>query len=356
MKPTILIIGGGFSGISLTHALSRLTWREGVRIVIVDRSGHFGRGAAYSTTHPSHLLNVPAGRMGALADDEEHFLAWLRRDDPGVAGDAFVPRSRYGDYLEDVLRDAITGAADNVSIETLDDDVIGFSLDASGRAHANLSHHGQLAVDRAVLAIGNLPPRHIPGVHLDDDRCVRDPWEAGALKRLRGIASALVVGTGLTMVDAVLLLYEANPGAHFVAVSRRGLLPLAHRDHHPARPGVIDPAQALAAWDGSAGELLRIIRSESRRAEANGQDWRDVVNGLRSMTAQLWRRMPPEEQARFFRHVRPFWDAHRHRMSTHVAARVEALIASGQLSIVAGRIAACARDGDQVAVDVQRRN
>lgn len=356
MTRTILIIGGGFCGVSLTHALSRLPWREGVRIVIADRSGRFGRGAAYSTTHPSHLLNVPAGRMGALADDEGHFLSWLRRDDPNVAGNAFVPRSRYGDYLEDVLRDAIAGAADNLTIETLPDEVIGFSPDESGRLSADFRSGRRLAVDRVVLAIGNLPPRHIPGVPLDDERCVRDPWEAGALKRFRGIASALMVGTGLTMVDTVLLLSEANPGAHFVAVSRRGLLPLAHRDHHPARPGVIDPAKTLASWNGSARELLRIIRSESRRAEANGMDWRDVLNGLRSITPQLWQRMPPEEQARFFRHVRPFWDAHRHRMSTGVATRVEALIAGGQLSIVAGRISACARDGDRVAVDVQRRS
>ena len=61
MTPTILIVGAGFSGVALTHGLSRLGWPGGVRIVLADRSGTFGRGAAYSTDHPSHLLNVPAG-------------------------------------------------------------------------------------------------------------------------------------------------------------------------------------------------------------------------------------------------------------------------------------------------------
>ncbi|HKW13067.1 MAG TPA: FAD/NAD(P)-binding protein, partial [Candidatus Krumholzibacteria bacterium] len=64
MTPTILIVGGGFSGVAVTHALSRLSWPEGVRVVLADRSNTFGRGAAYSTDHPSHVLNVPAGRMG----------------------------------------------------------------------------------------------------------------------------------------------------------------------------------------------------------------------------------------------------------------------------------------------------
>lgn len=353
MTPTILIVGAGFSGVAVTHGLSRLDWPDGVRIVLSDRSGTFGRGAAYSTDHPFHLLNVPAGRMGAVGEGD--FLEWLRRDSPLLPGDAFVPRARYGEYLAHLLESSRAAAAANVTIETVADQVIAIEPGASGRAVARLSG-STFEADRVVLAVGNLPPRHVAGVPLDDDRCVRDPWEPGALKRLRGVSSALMVGTGLTMVDAMLYLYDANPSARFVAVSRRGLLPQAHRDHHPSRPGVIDIREALTAWDGTARGLLEIVRRESERAAAQGQDWRDVLNGLRSVTAGLWQRMPPAEQARFHRHMRPYWDAHRHRMSTRVAERVNTLIEDKQLSIVAGRIAACARDGSQVSVDVRGRD
>jgi uncharacterized NAD(P)/FAD-binding protein YdhS len=355
MTPTILIVGGGFSGVAVTHALSRLSWPAGVRIVLADRSGTFGRGAAYSTRHASHLLNVPAGRMGALADDEGHFLAWLRRDDHRATGDAFVPRSRYGDYLEHLLQTARAEAPPNVSIETRADQVVALEPRSNNHLRARFHSGETLDASRVVLAIGNLPPRDVAGAALEDTHCVRDPWAPGSLNRIRGISSALVVGTGLTMVDVVLLLHESNPGARFVAVSRRGLLPLSHRDH-PTKPGVIDPSRSLAGWDGSARGLVAVIRRESRRAERNEQDWRDVLNGLRSVSADVWKRMPPREQARFYRHVRPFWDTHRHRMSTRVAERVNALIVSRGLSIVAGRIAVCARVGDQVRVDVRRRD
>jgi len=354
MTPTFLIVGAGFSGVSVTHGLSRLDWPHGVRIVLADRSGTFGRGAAYATDHPSHLLNVPAGRMGAVAEGD--FLSWLRRDNAAVAGDAFVPRSRYGDYLTDLLQTSRATAAANVTIETVADQVVALAPGADGRVVARFRNDTTLEADRVVLATGNLPPRHVAGISLDDDRCVLDPWEPGALKRLRGVSSALMVGTGLTMVDTVLFLHEANPSARFVAVSRRGLLPQSHRDHHPSRPGVIDIREALTTWDGSARGLLRIVRREADRAEKNGQDWRDVLNGLRSITAGLWQRMPPDEQARFYRHMRPYWDAHRHRMSTGIAERVHALIVHQQLSVVAGRIAACARDGSQVSVDVRGRD
>jgi len=352
MTPTILIVGAGFSGVALTHGLSRLGWPGGVRIVLADRSGTFGRGAAYSTDHPSHLLNVPAGRMGAVGEGD--FLAWLRRDNAEMAGDTFVPRSRYGDYLADLLEHSRANAAANVVIETVSDQVIALEPGADGRVVARFGKGTTLAADRVVLATGNLPPRHVAGIPLDDERCVLDPWEPGALKRLRGVSSALMVGTGLTMVDAVLFLHEANPSAHFVAVSRRGLLPQSHRDHHPGKPPVIDPTEVLAAWDNSARGLLRLLRQESRRADI--LDWRDVLNGLRSVTPSIWQRMSATEQARFYRHMRPYWDAHRHRMSTGVAGRVHALIEHKQLSIVAGRIATCARDGDQVAVDVRGRD
>jgi len=352
MTPTILIVGAGFSGVALTHGLSRPGWPDGVRIVLADRSGTFGRGAAYSTDHPSHLLNVPAGRMGAVGEGD--FLAWLRRDNAEMAGDTFVPRSRYGDYLADLLEHSRANAAANVVIETVSDQVIALEPGADGRVVARFGKGTTLAADRVVLATGNLPPRHVAGIPLDDERCVLDPWEPGALKRLRGVSSALMVGTGLTMVDAVLFLHEANPSARFVAVSRRGLLPQSHRDHHPGKPPVIDPTEVLAAWDNSARGLLRLLRQESRRADI--LDWRDVLNGLRSVTPSIWQRMSPTEQARFYRHMRPYWDAHRHRMSTGVAGRVNALIEHKQLSIVAGRIATCARDGDQVAVDVRGRD
>lgn len=356
MVPNILIVGGGFCGVAITHALTRLAWPRGVRITVADRSGRFGRGAAYSTPHPTHVLNVPAGRMGALADDEGHFLSWLRRDDASIAGDAFVPRSRYGDYLEHLFNEARRNAADGVIVDAVGDHVTGVEGNG-GQLRVSLAAGKHLHVDRVVLAVGNLPPRDIDGLSplVNDGAYVRDPWTPGALERIAEANSVLMVGTGLTMVDAALALHDARPEATVIAVSRHGLLPQAHRDS-PTRPVGLRAPRALETWNGSASRLLTIVREEIDGVERAGQDWRDVINGLRPITHALWRRMPAREQARFHRHIRPFWDTHRHRMSTGVSVEIEDMIESQQLSIVAGRIAACARDGSRVAVDVRRRD
>jgi uncharacterized NAD(P)/FAD-binding protein YdhS len=262
MVPNILIVGGGFCGVALAHALTRHAWPRGVRITVADRSGRFGRGAAYSTHHPTHVLNVPAGRMGALADDEGHFLSWLRRDDHAAAGDAFVPRSRYGDYLEHLFHDATRNAADGVIVDAIRDEVTGMEPNGN-RLNVSLASGESLHVDRLVLAIGNLPPRDIDGMTplVDDPAYVRDPWAPGALERVAGAQSVLMIGTGLTMVDAALALHDARPEATFIAVSRHGLLPQAHRDS-PTRPVGLRAPRALETWNGSASRLLSIVREE----------------------------------------------------------------------------------------------
>ena len=58
----IAIVGAGFSGTLLAlHLLRRCP--PGSKITLIERGVQFGRGAAYSTGNPSHLLNVPAGKM-----------------------------------------------------------------------------------------------------------------------------------------------------------------------------------------------------------------------------------------------------------------------------------------------------
>ena len=76
---------------------------------MLEKSGVFSGGAAYGTSSPSHLLNVPAGRMSAFPGDPEHFLHWLRRDRPDTGPGAFVPRSAYREYLRAIVRSGPNG-------------------------------------------------------------------------------------------------------------------------------------------------------------------------------------------------------------------------------------------------------
>jgi len=103
-RPTVAVIGGGFSGTLLAlHLLRRCP--ASARIVLIERHGQFGRGPAYATGNPNHLLNVPAARMSAFHDQPGHFVEWLRRQPAGEAlvAQGFVPRRLFGAYVRHQL-------------------------------------------------------------------------------------------------------------------------------------------------------------------------------------------------------------------------------------------------------------
>jgi uncharacterized NAD(P)/FAD-binding protein YdhS len=61
-------------------------------------------------------------------------------------------------------------------------------------------------------------------------------------------------------------------------------------------------------------------------------------------TQSLWRLHDARAQARFLRHLRPWWDVHRHRLAPPVAERIAGLQAEGRLSFVAGRLLSARQD------------
>ena len=65
----VVVVGGGFSGSMTAAQILRRAHQAGlpIKVVLVERRGTVGEGVAYSTRESSHLLNVPAGSMSAVA-------------------------------------------------------------------------------------------------------------------------------------------------------------------------------------------------------------------------------------------------------------------------------------------------
>jgi uncharacterized NAD(P)/FAD-binding protein YdhS len=160
-------------------------------------------------------------------------------------------------------------------------------------------------------------------------------------------APVLLVGTGLTMVDVVISLLDQKHRGQIYAISRRGLLP---RTHTAAPPHVRFLTAATAPRNILA--LLRTVRREIEHASANGRNWRSVIDALRPDTQDLWRGLPLNEKRRFMRHLRPWWDVHRHRMAPNVAVRIGSAIDRGQLTVQRARLGRLAQRSDHVEVEL----
>ena len=324
------IIGGGFSGTMVAVQLRRRLRPED-RVLLFERGGESGRGLAYQRGRVPNLLNVRSANMSAYPDDPGHFDQWLAHRGPSAADEvhgsdvgAFATRRLYGDYLGDQPAAPAGGAMVEHHAEEIIDVQragTGFRLETAGGAgfHA----------DGVVVAVGNLARSGSP-----DGVVFPDPWNEAALTDLPQDAKVAVIGTGLTMVDLVLGLFQPGFGGQVTALSRRGLLP---RPHAPA--GGTWPTPSLTSREqSSAVALLQRVRSEIALAAKSGIDWRAVIDCLRPVTRALWQGMPLAEQRRFLRHLRPYWDVHRHRIPPMAASRIEALLREGSLTVRAGRI------------------
>ena len=313
MAEVVAVVGGGYSGTIAAAELARV----GVRTVLVERSGRFAAGAAYGTREPAHLLNVRAKNMSAFAAEGDHFSAWVQGEALGD-GETFVPRRQYHRYLAHILEGAVqTGKVELRTGEVLAADGAGLLLDGGERLPC-----------RAVVLAGGNYPSGLPALLRGPD-AVENPWGpegAAALKRLaERDGDILLLGTGLTMVDVALTLADAGFRGRLIATSRRGLVPRPH-EQPGAEPLPVPPA-------GTLREMTRNLRAA---AEAGG--WRPAVDALRPVTQSVWMGLSDGERRRFLRHLRPWWDVHRHRIAPAVAERIAALQREGRLEIVPGRI------------------
>jgi uncharacterized NAD(P)/FAD-binding protein YdhS len=309
---SVVVVGGGAAGVLATRQILRGT---GDNVVLVE-AGEPGGGLAYGdAARPWHLLNSRAGAMGADPGDPGGFARWT-----GSNPDDFRPREEYGRYLRAVFDDTRAAFGDRLTVRR-------------GRAAA-LSDAGVVLADgelvRArdvVLATGHPAASRPVAVDPRHPDYVDDPWRPGALEAIDPHVPVLLIGAGLTAVDAALTLTaDGRRDAPVTLVSRRGQLPLTHtvRAAPPAVPALDD-----------CGTLRDVVRAV-RESAAQAGDWRAVVDGMRPYLDKLWVAFTPAEQDAFLRHLARPWECHRHRMAPPVGTRVAGLRAEGRLEVRAG--------------------
>ena len=345
----IAIIGAGFSGtMAAVHLLRTLP--PDYSVLLCERSGRFARGLAFASSGTPHVLNVRSTNMSAFPDQPAHFEEWLDRGSARGGAESvrteagrFATRRLYGSYLRALLYEALQRAPGRLRLQPEAVDSIvptpgGYRLLGGGGRSWDVAG--------VVLAVGNLPSRR-----LSDGVVFHDPWADDATSGLLAGRPMLVVGTGLTMVDLVLATREHGFAGPIVVLSRRGLLPQRH-----AAPGGTWPKPEFTAEERvSLLAMLRRVRAEVAAAAEGGIGWRAVIDALRPVTVELWRGLPARERSRFLRHLRPYWDVHRHRTAPDVADAFEAMLTAGTVQVRRGRLGAIERRGDGAVVSWQPR-
>lgn len=322
--PTIAIVGGGFTATSAAVALLALVKTPFILKIIEPRK-MIGAGVAYGDARRGDLLNVRAVDMRLRADLPHDFLIWLAGEElfDGESDNAshYAPRKVFGAYVETRLAAAIAARPD-VCAQHVRQAAIDIGRGDRSRYILALKGGGVIDADFIVIATGYGLPKA--------PRFGYGPYEEIAEPVLRRARTAAIVGSGLSAIDAALFLSKAASQLKISLISRRGLRPL---------PQNIGPALS-SAWDGplpdSALSALISVRRRVLNAAAEGEDWRAVLNGLRPVTQNFWMGLSDTEKRRFVRHLKPYWDAIRHRMPPKTALKISDLEREGRLAFKLG--------------------
>jgi uncharacterized NAD(P)/FAD-binding protein YdhS len=339
----VAIVGAGFSGTALAiHLLKEAASTPSacnLRIALIDPRAEIGAGAAYATRDYPYPLNVAAGQMSIDGNRPGDFLDYLKSQGIHAAAGDYLPRQVYGDYLRARCAEARAAAPPNV--EFIHHRASAWQLRRQDERWLLWLDNGTpVPADDVVLALGNPPPATPPELAslAHSARYISDPWSIGALANQEDIGSVLLVGSGLTMVDAALRLAALRPRVRNIHVlSRHGWMPEAQASTTlPAiRP---DVAGALEAARGSTRRLVRAFRTLTASVDGAGGDWREVLALARGQLAAQWHALDAVQRARFLRHVRPSWEVNRHRVPAGPLSAVRSLARSGVLDVHAGRL------------------
>lgn len=353
---TIAIIGAGFSGTATALNLLNQAQSRALKIYLIDDAEAFGKGLAYATEDDNLVLNVPCGNMSVYANHPDDFLDYCHELDASLNSGSFMFRRVYGEYLQDRLNQAKATHPDML-------------VEINGRV--NELHHNQqftltlasgnkLHVDQVVLAFGHFAPRTLaelfsaPSLQQEKMKavCVDNPWNICAIDRLPLDKDVLILGTGHTAIDTLFRLTSVPTTRKIYLISRHGHAPNGHRKvgefiKLPALTKEIEHTiRNLLIQTPTIKALFSAVRQLSKQHSAGQGNWRNVINSLRQITPEIWKALSVKERARFLRHVVHHWDVLRHRLAPVAMRRLQGLIASGRVEIIAGRV-------NQIDADLQ---
>jgi uncharacterized NAD(P)/FAD-binding protein YdhS len=352
---TIAIIGGGFSGVMTAVNLARLS-QHPIEVTIINHRRPTARGAAYGTRRMEHLLNVAARNMSAFPDLPDHFVQWLRTRSefdamPEVElRERFIPRMIYGDYLRGLMHQYLQSPVGAGSVRThfIEGEAVDVAVEGE-QAFISLANGGRVEANRVVLATGNEPPAALPGSSelQEHPAWVGNPWQAWEHRLPASGGTVVVLGTGLTTVDAIVTLRSLGWQGVVHAVSRNGWLPHAHFrgiDYPHFPPAGVDLA------DLGLKKLAALVEDHCARLRELGANPAIIVDKMRPHTQRIWQRFTLEEKLEFTKRYAARWNVLRHRIAPEIHAQITTAQLTGQLQVHSAGIERVRADGNQVRV------
>lgn len=376
----IIIIGGGAVGAVMLHRLivELAQQPSGMQILIsvVEASGRFGPGLAYSTPLNSHRLNMCAGSMSAKPEAPDDFVCWANANksiwaphekEPDVQREDYPPRRVYGLYLENLIEEARGLAASrNIEINLVQGEAIAAVEDLNSiqvQMDTGRTVHG----DHVILCMGNQAPE-VCAEFCSHSGYFHTPWPASKFADVIPPDVPLVIlGSGLTAIDTLFTLLDQGHVGKITFVSRNGLLPKVQSQGARHELSILNFENILVSnyrypislehvggllrreieqAEGPSfnfDEELRLdrpvseaLRRDIQNAKSGNLRYQAVLYATADIIGKLWNLLPTQEQQCFEAAYASIWKIFRHPMPVMNADRVLEALDLGMLNVVGG--------------------
>jgi len=290
------IVGFGFCGRLAFFHLAKKSDKN-TKILIFEKGDKNNLGPAFSSFSPHYILNVPAIKMSAFSDDQKSFCRFLEKNYPQILEEigenGFAPRKIYGEYLDEITREAFVVAKENgVEVEFVADEVVEIinfrsPTEVEGmvsQTHGSSTLRGDLNWEFAlttknknnfqaneILLATSFKQSDFP-FNFDSKNLVAKLWNQNSLpfhQKNFSNEKICLIGSGLTAVDVVLGLKKKNFDGKIFVISRRGNFPKKHfsAKDSSSLSSIKDSSSLLSIKDSSS--LPSIKDSSSLGAKAS---------------------------------------------------------------------------------------
>lgn len=345
-NPTVAIVGGGLSGLTVLYHLV-FKAKNPLNIFFIEKSERIATGIAFGTALSWHPLNVRAENMGISPEDPAGFYKWLmknekkwRNADPlfsklTYSEKSYLSRKLFGMYLKDVFEEIKAKAKEKgIALQIIEDEILDVER-TSEQFTLKSKHTSSIVSDFLVLAIGNPTTKRLPfetELLLSHPFYIHNIWQRHpALPFGLPDEQLVILGSGLTTIDMILTLNNLQFPGNIHVISKNGKFPHVHKAHVNENLSFLHTEKELLP-------LYRAFRKEWKNQKNKDKDWRILIDSLRPITTQLWKGLTIKSQKQFLRRLLPLWNQHRHRMATESEQILTNLIHKGKLKISVGMI------------------
>ncbi|MCF0059131.1 FAD/NAD(P)-binding protein [Dyadobacter sp. CY356] len=382
MKSTnITIIGGGACGISLFIELFlqlRIAGiHQDVSIHIIEENQQVGKGLAFGTRQPGHILNTQAQLMGIHHAEPEHFSDWLKEHNKRVApevvdnqgqGEAFTTRRLYGDYLQEQFDYYFELAQkEGMQLNLVKASAVGVTQ-LNNSYKVQLSDGNEISSDYLVLALGT-PVSNLYGELLEHKNYFDSPWPSSKiLENVPREEPVAILGSSLSAIDALMTLADNGHKGKITFYSLDGLLPKVQVEKPEAYErqyltiSNLHKIQRTKLRSPMVSEVFRLFIKEAEHFTGEKIDWKNAARldktpherlkediaisqaggdalinipyALRYDSSPMWNMLDEAARLKFKKWLGNYWAVNRHCMPMVNALRIEKLFNSGQLHVV----------------------